>query len=64
MANPEMTGPVYLGDGVYARFDGYAIWLAANHHANEVVALEPEVLNALIRFADQVFKRVEQGVEE
>ena len=22
----------YLGDGVYASFDGYQVWLAANHH--------------------------------
>lgn len=50
----------YLGDGVYVRFDGYQIWVAANHHTNEVVALEPEVLNRLIRFADRVFKRNEE----
>ncbi len=40
----------YLGDGVYASFDGYHIWLAANHHTNKVVALEPEVFEALIRY--------------
>ena len=22
----------YLGDGVYAKFDGHGIWLLANHH--------------------------------
>jgi len=40
----------YLGDGVYASFDGYQIWLAANHHTNKVVALEPQVFEALIRY--------------
>jgi hypothetical protein len=28
----------YLGDGVYASFDGEHIWLAVNHHSNKVVA--------------------------
>lgn len=41
----------YLGDGVYASFDGYHIWLAANHHENRVVALEPAVLAQLIEYA-------------
>ena len=40
----------YLGDGVYASFDGYQIWLAANHHENKVVALEPGVFCALIKY--------------
>jgi hypothetical protein len=26
----------YLGDGVYASFNGYQIWLAVNHHENKV----------------------------
>ena len=29
---------VYLGDGVYASFDGFQIWLAVNHHENKVSA--------------------------
>ena len=41
----------YLGDGVYASFDGYQIWLAANHHENRVIALEPAVFAALVRYA-------------
>ena len=40
----------YLGDGVYASFDGYQIWLAANHHENKVVALEPAVIGALFAY--------------
>ena len=38
----------YLGDGVYASHDGYHIWLAANHHENKVIALEPAVLARLL----------------
>jgi len=41
----------YLGDGVYASFDGYQIWLAVNHHENKVVALEPEVFASLCAYA-------------
>jgi len=40
----------YLGDGVYASFDGYLIWLASNHHENKVVALDPQVFQALCAY--------------
>jgi acyl-CoA thioesterase FadM len=52
-----MSAPqqVYLGDGVYASFDGYQIWLAVNDHRNRVVALEPSVMAALATYAGQVF---------
>lgn len=40
----------YLGDGVYASFDGFQIWLAVNNHENKVVALEPVVMEALILY--------------
>jgi hypothetical protein len=42
--------PEYLGDGVYASFDGYQVWLAVNDHRNQVVALEPSVLAALVAY--------------
>jgi hypothetical protein len=45
--------PEHLGDGVYASFDGYQIWLAANHHENRVVALEPGVMAQLIGYAQR-----------
>jgi hypothetical protein len=44
----------YLGDGVYASHDGYQIWLAANHHENKVIALEPAVMSALLRYAKAI----------
>lgn len=43
-----------LGDGVYASFDGYHIWLAVNDHANNVVALEPAVMEALNQYAREL----------
>ena len=43
----------YIGDGVYAGFDGEGIWLYANSHdrPTERIYLEPFVLGALILFA-------------
>ena len=43
----------YLGDGVYAIFDGFGIWLHANDHRcpTDRIYLEPSVLQALNRFA-------------
>ena len=40
----------YLGDGVYASFDGFQVWLAVNDHRNKVVALEDTVMANLIRY--------------
>lgn len=45
----------YLGDGVYAKFDGYQIWLMLNSHDSEpLIALEPDVLAALNEFDKRV----------
>jgi hypothetical protein len=49
-----MTEDIYLGDGVYASFDGYQIWLAVNHHENKQVALDPKVMEALLEYANRV----------
>lgn len=51
---PSKIDPDYLGDGVYASFDGYNIRLHVGDHRNEaVVALEPCVLAALNRYAER-----------
>jgi hypothetical protein len=40
------------GDGVYASFDGFMIWLrTARETGDHVIALEPEVFNDLAEFA-------------
>lgn len=45
----------YIGDGVYASFDGYYIWLdtRAQEPINKI-ALEPTVVVALARFVEDV----------
>jgi hypothetical protein len=41
----------YLGDAVYAYYDGNGIELRLNHHdARCLVYLEPEVIEALVAF--------------
>lgn len=48
----------YLGDGVYASFDGYHIWLhVGSHDSPRLVALEPEVLEALDRYRREIAER-------
>ena len=49
-----MSKDIYLGDGVYASFDGYQVWLAANHHENKVIALEPEVFQRLCQYVESL----------
>jgi hypothetical protein len=39
---------MYLGDGVYASFDGYQIWLSTERDGrSHKIAIEPEVLHAI-----------------
>ncbi len=47
--------PLYLGDGVYATFDGYRIKLTANVLTTDTIYLEPQVMSALKRFADRCY---------
>lgn len=45
----EMT---HLGDGAYAQYDGYQIWLYANSpQSSHKVALEPGAFLALLEYA-------------
>jgi hypothetical protein len=42
----------YIGDGVYASFDGFNIWLRTQRETGwHEIALEPEVLDALLAYA-------------
>ena len=45
----------YLGDALYASFDGHYIWLAANHPDDKTVAIEPQAFAQLMRFAQEVW---------
>lgn len=42
----------YLGDGVYASFDGYQVWVYTSNgiRESERIALEPAVMKNLIGF--------------
>ncbi len=45
----------YLGDGVYASFDGYQVWLdLRGQDSTTRIALEPIVLAALKQFVDEI----------
>jgi hypothetical protein len=51
---PGETHQTYLGDGVYASFDGFQIWLRTSDgksYTNEV-ALEPYVVETFIAYID------------
>lgn len=55
---------IYIGDGVYASFDGYAVALAVNHHDNKVIVLEPEVWENLVRFVDNLSSIIVEEKED
>ena len=45
----------HLGDGVYASFDGYQVWLHVNsHEAPPVVAIEAGVLSNMVTYWNDV----------
>lgn len=60
LGNRQPGQDVYLGDGVYASFDGFQIWLAVNHHENKVVAIEPKVMENLVRYASGMWPTVKR----
>lgn len=49
-----MEKETYLGDAVYASYDGYHIWLRTGDGNNQRIALDPDVLAALFRYAKGV----------
>ena len=51
MSDKQSRKKVYLGDGAYAAFDGFSIWLTAENgiQVTDCICLEPEVWNALVR---------------
>ena len=47
-------GETYLGDAVYASFDGYMIKLRTGDGNNQVIYLEPEVYAALASYVESL----------
>jgi len=62
-----VSDKVYLGDSVYASFDGYAIWLTTENglpsDPSNRICLEPEVFVALHRFVSSLKKEPEARKE-
>lgn len=58
--NPNQT---YLGDGVYAEFDGYQIWVWTSNgiEASPRIALEPAVIERLNEFFAERTRPVEDS---
>lgn len=51
----EKDKETYLGDGLYASFDGYQIKLRAPTGLNDQeIYLEPKVYNNLVKFVDDL----------
>ena len=51
----KLERETYLGDGIYASFDGWYIMLRAlRDDGNYWVALEPQVLSAFIDYVDKI----------
>lgn len=50
-----LTHKQYLGDGVYAGFDGYHLWLYTDNglEVTDKIALEPEVLSSFFSYLQQ-----------
>lgn len=48
-----MTTGTHIGDGVYADFDGWNIWLRTGDGNNNEVAIEPETWKALLTFMSE-----------
>lgn len=55
----------YLGDGLYAAFDGYQFVLTAENgiEAYATVYLEPEVLDSFYRYVDHVKTELKKARE-
>lgn len=55
-ASPEKQASrkIYLGDAVYAEFDGYGIMLTTedSYRADNRIYLEPDVYRALVAFVE------------
>ena len=55
----------YLGDGLYASFDGYQIVLMANSHTEptDTVYLEPEVLENFLEYVRKLKETISRRGE-
>lgn len=58
MDDSERKNYCYIGDGVYAFFDGYGIWLRTGDHredkCDDKIYIDPDVLDSLNRFVEHL----------
>lgn len=58
MSTEDRRNHCYLGDGVYAQWDGYGFWLRANDHRDylctDKIYIEPWVLSTLNQFYEHL----------
>lgn len=55
----------YMGDGVYAEFDGYSINIRVNDHRSPVVVvLEPQVFENLVNFYERCKSIAKEAKED
>lgn len=51
----KAVNETYLGDGLYASFDGFVIWLRApRKDGDHFVGLEPATFSELLQYAEQI----------
>jgi hypothetical protein len=61
----KLIPDTYLGDGIYASFDGYQIWLDTRaQDPVHKIALEPSTMEALDVFRRAVQERIEAAQTE
>ena len=55
----QLKDSTYLGDAVYATFDGYQIWLHTSNgiEVTNSIALEPAVYDALVRYVHKAYSK-------
>lgn len=54
----------HLGDGAYVSHDGFYFWLSANHHANRLVALEPQAVVHMVRWIKRWFPKLAEAIRK
>jgi hypothetical protein len=55
----RMTAEVYLGDGLYASFDGWQVRLRApRQYSDHMVFLEPDVLVSLEKYVADLRRQI------
>ncbi len=58
MIDEDLKDSVYLGDGLYVKYDGFTFWLMTSNGMCILnsVALEPNVLEEFFRFVGRTLK--------